>query len=249
MVDRSLSYSKTGHLAIIEIGGSSENEGTTARLSADFAGLCAEVAWDEETRVVVLSYDGQFFSPDGAPDQYAQRHLPSVVEQVAGLKQPVIAAVRGNGVGLGLELALACDVRIGTEDACYGFPQIREGWIPFAGGTQRLPRLVGQGRALEMILTGRLIDAGEARRMGLVNRVVAPDELMGAAMGLAQEMASRSPLALGFVKEALYDGMDMTLDQGLRMELDLYLLLFTTRDRVEGVTAFKEEREPKFEGT
>ena len=99
-----------------------------------------------------------------------------------------------------------------------------------------------------MVLTGELIEAGEARRLGLINRVVAAGALMSTAMDLAQDMATKSPLSLSYAKEALYSGVDLTLDQGLRMELDLYLLLFTTRDRIEGITAFTEKRRPKFEG-
>jgi enoyl-CoA hydratase/carnithine racemase len=121
--------------------------------------------------------------------------------------------------------------------------------LPSDGGTQRLPRLVGQGKALELILTGRLIDAVEAERIGLVHRLVAAEALRSSAMDIALEMASKSPLSLRYAKEAVYGGMDLTLNQGVKMEMDLYLLLFSTRDRVEGITAFKEKRKPRFEGT
>jgi enoyl-CoA hydratase len=172
----------------------------------------------------------------------------SVVDPIAKLKQPVIAAIRGDAVGIGLELALSCDVRIGTENARFGLTQVKEGRIPSNGGTQRLPRLVGQGKALEMVLTGELIDAAEAYRIGLIHRVVAPELLMSTASGMAREMAAKSPLSLSYAKEALYSGRDLTLDQGLRTELDLYLLLFTTLDRTEGITAFREKRKPGFRG-
>ena len=177
-----------------------------------------------------------------------QAGLPTIVESVAGLKVPVIGAIKGDAVGIGLELALACDIRIGTAGARLGLPAVRAGSIPSSGGTQRLPRLVGYARAMEMVLTGALIDGTEAEAIGLLNRLVAPDELMNSATTLAQEMASKSPLALAYVKEALHKGMDLTLDQGMRMELDLYLLLFSTSDRVEGITAFKEKRKPRFVG-
>ena len=169
-------------------------------------------------------------------------------EPAALLKQPVIAAIRGNALGLGLELALACDIRIGTEDACFGLPQICEGTIPSNGGTQRLPRLIGPGRAMRMILTGESIDAGEAHRIGLLNSVVASDVLMPTAEEMARKMATKSPLSLSYAKEALYSARDLTLDQGLNKELDLYLLLQSTQDRIEGITAFKEKRKPEFKG-
>jgi enoyl-CoA hydratase/carnithine racemase len=250
MFYRALSYQKIEHCMIIQIGSPPDDQGTTAQMSTELADLCSEIAWNEETRVVVLTYAGELPQSVGADlGQYAQIESPSFVEPIAKLKQPVIAAINADAVGLGLELALACDIRIGTEGARFGLPHIREGLLPSNGGTQRLPRLVGRGKALEMVLTGELIDAAEALRIGLINRVVASSELMNMAIGLAQDMASRSPVAVSYVKEALYNGMDLTLDQGMRMEMDLYLLLFTTEDRTEGITAFNEKRKPQFEGT
>jgi enoyl-CoA hydratase/carnithine racemase len=201
---------------------------------SELAELCEQLAWNEETRVVVLLLDG-------AIESSYSRH-------VSQLKQPVIAAIKGDALGPCLELALACDIRIGTESSRFGLPQIREGQMPSGGGTQRLPRIIGPGKAMEMTLTGMTIDAGEACRIGLLNRVVAKENLIAAAMSIAEEMATKSPLSLNYAKEALYSGMDLTLDQGLKMELDLYLLLFTTSDRTEGIAAFKEKRPPEFKG-
>ena len=220
-----------------------------AQTAMDLAELCDRIAWDEQVRVVVFSFDGEidnasmldFVSIDSAEHR-------SLAAPVAGLKQPVIAAIRGNGLGIGLELALACDIRIGTENARFGLPQVRHGIMPADGGTQRLPRLIGRGKAMQMILTGESIDAEEACRLGLIHRVVPPARLMPAATEMAREMAEKSPLSLRSAKEALHKGLDLTLDQGIAMELDLYLLLFSTTDRVEGITAFKEKRKPKFEG-
>jgi enoyl-CoA hydratase/carnithine racemase len=196
--------------------------------------ICENLAWDEQTSAVI-------FIIDGIIENSYSRH-------VSRIKQPVIAAIRGDALGAGLELALACDIRIGTRSSRFGLPQIKEGEMPSAGGTQRLPRLIGPGRAMQMVLTGMTIDAEEACRIGLLNRVVAADNLMDAATKIADEMTKQSPLSLNYVKEALYSGMDLTLDQGLRMEMDLYLLLFTTSDRTEGLTAFMEKRPPKFKG-
>jgi enoyl-CoA hydratase len=233
-----LIYSEFGHCRLLDFGAAG------AEL-IDLAEVCDRIAWDEEARVVLVIF-GQEVNEE--LDQSLETGESSLLAPIAKLKQPVIAAIRGDAVGIGLELALACDIRIGIENARFGMIQVQEGRIPSNGGTQRLPRLVGQGKALEMVLTGELIDAGEACRIGLINRVVTPELLMSTATGMAQEMATKSPLSLNYVKEALYASRDLTLDQGLRMELDLYLLLFTTLDRTEGVTAFREKRKPEFRG-
>jgi enoyl-CoA hydratase len=214
---------------------------TNRQESINLAELCDRIAWDEEASVVLLVLE------DGLDHRLAGTQSPPA-ELIAGLKQPVIAAIQGDATGFCLELALACDLRIGTENARYGLPQIQGGCIPSSGGTQRLPRLVGEGKALEMILTGELIDAGEALRVGLINRVVAPELLTSTAMEMAEAMAAKSPLSLSYAKEALYGGRELTLEQGIRMELDLYLQLFTTSDRSEGIAAFREKRKPEFRG-
>jgi enoyl-CoA hydratase/carnithine racemase len=171
-----------------------------------------------------------------------------IAEPIAKIDQPVIAAIQSDALGPGLEMVLACDLRIAAETARFGLPQIKAGLIPGNGGTQRLARLAGRGKALEMILTGETIDAREAYRVGLVNKVAPLQELMSTVMGMAREMASKGSIALRYTKEAVYQGMDLTLEQGLRLEADLYLLIHTTKDRIEGITAFREKRAPKFEG-
>jgi len=171
--------------------------------------------------------------------------IASIIER---FDQLVIAAINGDAIGQRLELALACDIRIATDTAHFGFPHIKEGLIPWDGGTQRLSRVIGQAKAMEMILTGEMIDAQEAYRIGLVNKVVPTQELMPVAMDMAREMASKGPIALRYAKEAIRKGMDLTLDQGLRLEADLYFLLHTTKDRTEGIRAFQEKRPPEFKG-
>jgi len=162
--------------------------------------------------------------------------------------QPIIAAIRGYALGGGLELALACDIRIAADDAQLGLTEITLGIIPGGGGTQRLPRLVGRGKALEMILTGARIPAAEALRLGLVERVVAVGELMPAAQALARSIADKAPIALRYAKEAVVSGLGLPLADGLRLENDLSTLLRTTEDRVEGARAFIEKRKPKWSG-
>jgi enoyl-CoA hydratase/carnithine racemase len=162
--------------------------------------------------------------------------------------QPIIAAIRGFALGGGLELALACDIRIAAEDAHLGLTEINLAIIPGGGGTQRLPRLVGRGKALEMILTGMRVPAAEALRIGLVERVVPVAELMSAAQALARQIADKAPIALRYAKEAVVGGLGLPLADGIRLENDLATLLRTTEDRVEGAKAFVEKRRPTWTG-
>ena len=249
-----LTYHESGRCRFVDLGTrfsaiareglSAETEDAAAAAFVELAAVCERIAWDEQAGVVVLSFDGKM----GDVDHYRDNAGDSPVAPVAKLKQPVIAVMRGDAIGIGLELALACDIRIASDDAYFGCNQIRGGRIPSNGGTQRLPRLIGQSKAMEMILTGETVSAEEARRMGLVHRIVSSSELVSSATEMADAMSSKSPLSLSYAKEALYSGGDLTLDQGLKMELDLYLLLFSTADRTEGITAFKEKRKPRFEG-
>jgi enoyl-CoA hydratase/carnithine racemase len=229
-----IEFTKNSHYGIIEI--IAPNKELSDSMEADLCDVCSGIAWDEDIHVMVLAFNGELTG------------TAAVVQTVANMKIPTIAAVKGNCVGFGLELALGCDIRVGTDGAQFGFPGIQAGLIPCTGGTQRLPRLIGRAKALEMILIGGLMDSSEALSSGLFNRIATKDDFDCTIQNLAEEMASKSPLALSFVKEALYKGQDMSLDQGLRMELDLYLLLFTTEDRIEGITAFKEKRAPRFKG-
>ena len=162
--------------------------------------------------------------------------------------QPIIAAIRGYAFGGGLELALACDIRIAAEDAQLGLTEINLAIIPGGGGTQRLPRLVGRGKALEMIMTGMRIPAAEALRIGLVERVVPVAELPSAAQALARTLADKAPVALRYAKEAVVGGLGLPLEDGIRLENDLATLLRTTEDRVEGAKAFVEKRKPRWTG-
>ncbi len=162
--------------------------------------------------------------------------------------QPIIAAIGGYAFGGGLELALACDIRIAAANATLGLTEVNLAIIPGGGGTQRLPRVVGRGKALEMILTGARIPADEALRIGLVERVVPEGQALAAATGLARTLAARAPVALRYAKEAVVKGLELPLADGLRLETDLSTLLRTTEDRVEGAKAFLEKRPPRWTG-
>ena len=164
------------------------------------------------------------------------------------LWKPVIAAINGYCLAGGLELALSCDIRIASENAQFGLTETSRGIIPGAGGTQRLPRLIPVSTALELILTAKRIDAAEANRIGLVNRVVAQSELMNAAIEMANRICENAPLAVQTAKMAVMKGLDVTLDEGMRLENLLGEPLRLTEDVQEGITAFIEKRKPQFKG-
>ncbi|MBI4510111.1 MAG: enoyl-CoA hydratase/isomerase family protein [Deltaproteobacteria bacterium] len=164
------------------------------------------------------------------------------------LPRPTVAAINGVALGGGLELALACDFRIAARQAQLGLTEVRLGIIPGAGGTQRLSRLVGVARAKELVLLGRRIDATRAHEIGLVNEVVAPEELEAAAMRLADELAGCAPISVAKAKEAIDRGIDVIIDEGLRIERACYDVTLTTEDRNEGLRAFAEKRPPRFQG-
>jgi enoyl-CoA hydratase len=184
--------------------------------------------------------------PDGARD-YAIRgqKLLSLIER---LGKPVIAAVNGYALGGGCEIAMACTIRIASDNAKLGQPEVNLGLIPGYGGTQRLPRLVGKGRAYEIILTANPIDAATAEKIGLVNKVVPQAELMAECEKMAKTIAKRGPLAVKYCLEAVDRGLNMSLDDGLALEADLFGLVFGSRDVREGVKAFTEKRKPEFKG-
>lgn len=171
-----------------------------------------------------------------------------VFQTIAEFPLPVIAALNGMALGGGLELAMACTLRLAAEHAKLGQPEVKLGLIPGYGGTQRLARLVGSGPALELILGGDPIAAGEALRLGLINHVVPAGELMPAAEALARRIAANAPLAVSFCLEAVRQGADMSLDQGLALEASLFGLVCSTADMKEGTRAFLEKRAARFEG-
>ncbi len=219
----------------------------------------ASLRQDEDVRAIVVTGAGErafsagadikeFLEPPVPTRFREQRKRLDYRGEMDRCPQPIIAAIRGFALGGGLELALACDIRIAAEDAQLGLTEINLAIIPGGGGTQRLPRLVGRGKALEMILTGARVPAAEALRLGLVERVVPVAELMPAALDLAGTIAGKAPVALRYAKEAVVGGLALPLADGLRLENDLATLLRTTEDRVEGARAFVEKRKPNWSG-
>jgi enoyl-CoA hydratase len=214
---------------------------------------------DETVRVVVVTGAGaRAFSAGADIREFVAPQVPTVFREhrrridfravMDRCPQVIIAAIGGYAFGGGLELALACDIRIAAADARLGLTEVDLAIIPGGGGTQRLPRLVGRSKALEMILSAARIEATEALRIGLVERVVPAGEALKAGQELARVLAAKAPLALRYAKEAVVKGLDLPLADGIRLESDLATLLRTTEDRVEGAKAFLERRPPRWTG-
>jgi enoyl-CoA hydratase len=171
-----------------------------------------------------------------------------VLSTIENLPQPVIAAVNGFALGGGCELALACDIRLASENARFGQPEVNLGVLPGFAGTQRLPRLIGRGRANELLFTGDIIDAQEAARIGLVNRVVPQAQLLASCREMAERIASRGPIAVRLCKEAVNNGVEMDLARACQYEVDQFALCFASDEQKEGMRAFLEKRPAKFQG-
>lgn len=248
-------FEKKNHIALIEFRDFSSSKFDLIDLNYEFSDLCSNISSEHE--IFVLSIMGQgknsFNFIQEYPGKYLNKEIrdigiPFISESIQTLEIPVIIGMHGNIIGQGLELALACDIRIATRDAKFGLPHLGMGIMPFDGGTQRLPRLIGRSMALEIMLTGDTFDAQAGYRMGIISRVVKEDDLVSTVSSIAEEMTEKGPLALNYIKEAVRKGMDMTLDQGLCLEADLYFLLHTTQDRREGIEAFRQKRKPFFRG-
>ena len=211
-------------------------------MATELRETCEGVEADPGVRVVLLTGRGDAFclGTDGPSPVENLR----VADAVASVRKPVIAVLNGDAVDQGLEIALACDIRVASTCARMGLTHLVRGMIPWDGGTQRLPRLVGIGRAMEMLFTSRLLDAGEALEAGLVNELADADDLRTRSRALAGTVAGQGPIAARYLKEALLKGADMTLEQGLRLEADLNIILQSTADRAEGVRSFLERRPP-----
>ncbi len=224
------------------------------QLADELSDVCTAVASEKEVRAVIINWEQDEFPAGTDPagfgsvsGEYETTPL-SLTAAVVKLDIPVIASINGYAIGQALELVLACDIRIASETSYFGMPHIQTGMIPWDGGTQRLSRLVGKGKAIELILTGEMINAQEAHRIGLVNRIVEAKELLPTVSEMAQAVAAKGPIALRYAKAAVLQGLDMTLEQGLRLEADLYFILHTTKDRTEGIKAFQKKRKAKYKG-
>lgn len=171
-----------------------------------------------------------------------------VAREILKLECPSIAVIKGKAFGQGLEIALACDIRIASEEATFAMTQVCNNKMADDCGTQLLPRIVGRAKAIEMLVTGEILNAREAYRIGLISRLVPASDIDSESVKLARQIAAKAPIATRFAKEAVLKGLDLTLEQGLRLETDLYMLIHTTGDRTEGIRAFQEKRQPYFKG-
>lgn len=217
-----------------------------------------ETIQKEKAKAVIIAGAEKFFAAGADIKEIVNIESPkdaheffnaetSIFDLIENFEKPVIAAVSGLALGGGCELALACDIRIAAENARFGLPEINLGLMPGGGGTQRLPRLVGEGRAKALMYTGDMIDAAEAYRIGLVNKVVPYDMLMNEAREMASKIARKPGRALWSIKQSVNDGRNMDIKSALTHEARLFEMLFSTKDQKEGVRAFVEKRAPLFE--
>jgi enoyl-CoA hydratase len=259
MTESQILLSETrGHVALITLNRPEKRNALNGQLRAAFLGAIDEMARDAHVRAIVVTGAGDKAFVAGADiaefdgrspvDQYRVMKLPTIFDAVERCSKPVLAAINGFCLGGGMELALACDIRIASSAAKFGQPEVNLGIIPGGGGTQRLPRIIGLGAALRLILSGEMIDAAEALRLRLIEEVVPPEALLPRTMALAETIASKSPVAVAAAKEATRAALSLSLPEGLKLETALFQLCFASEDKAEGVRAFLEKRPATFPG-
>jgi len=253
-----ITVEKRGAVAVLTINRPDKLNALNRRVHQEGVAALDELKHDDSVRVVVLTGSGEKAFIAGADIKEFQDQTPvtqrdlfhekTLFNSIDTFPKPVIAMINGFCLGGGNELALACDLRICSENAKFSQPEINLGLIPGGGGTQRLTRLLGEGRAMEIMLSGDMIDAQTAYNFGLVNHVHPAAELEGKTIELANKIAEKAPIALQLAKEAVKFASRSNLDEGLRREVDLFALCFSTEDKKEGVAAFLEKRKPVFKG-
>jgi enoyl-CoA hydratase/carnithine racemase len=250
---RTLQLNITGRIARIALSRPDVANCIDSRLLRELDAACEAIAAHDTICVTLLTANGPDFCAGW--DNATREDLLSATQLnldpfgcLADLTVPVIAAVQGAVVSAGLELALACDVRIAADDTRFALPEVGQGLLPLAGGSQRLSRIAGPAVATSMLLLGDELDAKAAHHAGIVSRVFPTEQLATEAEAMAERIAKHGPLALRYAKEAVHHGSELPLDHALRYELDLSVILQTTTDRAEGIAAFLEKRLPRFEG-
>jgi enoyl-CoA hydratase len=253
-------YQKEGSIATITINRPDKRNALNRETRRELRSILDDVAADKELKCLIVTGAGDKAFISGSDINELREYSPlelnefmatlgqQLYNSFENLEIPVLAMINGAALGAGLEIAMTCDLRIAAENAKFGQPEIFLGIIPSGGGTQRLPRLVGMTKAKELIYTGDLIDAREAERIGLVNKVVPLDKLKETTKELAAKIVSKSPITIKAAKLAMNKGTQFPLDIGLAYEAAIQCLCFTSEDHLEGLNAFLEKREAKFKG-
>ncbi len=249
---------REGRVAILTINRPDKANALNEQVRIETLAHLEAIQNDDSIGAVVVTGSGDKFFIAGADikefagrspfDQREAMRFPRVFDIMANFPKPVLAMINGFCLGGGCELAMSCDIRIASDKARLGQPEINLGLIPGGGGTQRLPRLVGSGNAMRLILSGDMVGAAEAQSMGLVDQVVAHDELRATTLALAEKIASKSPLTLRVAKEAIRASERLAIEEGILYERDLFCLCFSTEDKEEGVAAFLDKRKAEWKG-
>ena len=249
---------KNEGVAVITINRPDKLNALNTKVHEEGVAALDELKTDDEVRVVVFTGAGEKsfiagadiseFAGKTSVTQRAVFQSKTLFNSIDTFPKPVIAMVNGFCLGGGCELSLACDIRTASENARFGQPEINLGIIPGGGGTQRLTKLIGEGKSMELILTGDMIDAETAKDLGLVNHVYSAEDLKEKTMKMASKIATKSPIALQMAKEAVKTASKSNLDEGLKREIDLFAITFSSEDKEEGVSAFLEKRKPEFKG-
>lgn len=253
-----ITLEKRGAVAVLTIDRPDKLNALNHKVHTEGVAALDELRRDDSVRVLVITGAGEKSFVAGADISEFEGQTPvtqrntfherSLFNSIDTFPKPVIAMVNGFCLGGGNELSMACDIRMASENAKFSQPEINLGIMCGGGGTQRLTRLVGEGRSMEMVLTGDMIDAATAEKFGLVNHVYPADQLEAETMKLAEKIAQKAPIALQLSKEAVKFASRSNLDEGLRREVDLFAICFSTEDKKEGVAAFLEKRKPEFKG-
>ncbi|WP_427339326.1 short-chain-enoyl-CoA hydratase [Caloranaerobacter sp. DY30410] len=247
---------KEGNICILTINRPKALNALNSEVLEELSDAVDQIEKDKDIHVVIITGEGKAFVAGAdilemkdmtseAARKFAKQGL-EVFRKIELMEKVVIAAVNGFALGGGCELAMCCDIRIASEKAKFGQPEVGLGITPGFAGTQRLSRLVGVAKAKELIFTGDMIDANEAEKIGLVNKVVKPDELMNTAIELAKKIASKGQIAVRYSKIAINRGFETDIETGMEIERNLFSLCFATYDQKEGMTAFIEKRKPEF---
>jgi len=247
---------KEGPIGIVQLNRPKVLNALNFEIMSELVSALEELDREVAIRAIILTGSERSFAAGADLAEMSQSTPVDLVlgrrfelwDRIRKISKPIIAAVSGYCLGGGNELAMNCDLIVASETATFGQPEVNVGIIPGAGGTQRLPRLVGKYKAMEMILTGRSISADEAYRIGLVNRVVPPESLMEEAKKIATDIASKPPISIHSAKEAILRAQDTTLEVGLEFERKAFYMLFATEDGREGMKAFLEKRKPIYQG-